>query len=955
MALENRTTTTSDGENENLSSSKTLGFLGTLKKTTRNLILPLLLTGALPGCATIQKPRTEIDEAESDFESESIGIVMTKEGLSEDEVLAKYIVKTGREPITNNLKTTFTQKPKPVEVPPMQGPTQSKRRPMATPTSEKESSTSKAVGKEKPLLPDYPVSGKLAVIINGDDEEERHIENVNRAIKALRNKGFHHFFVASSQKLENPEGIEQFPGTTQGVNGLFDAIEQKKALQKDALMLFYVTGHGNKVSGKACISFKDGCYPQDRMIERLQAVKEAGARGIFVTDQCYSGSFPQAIVESGIEGVALSPGIEGKEISCQFFSKEFFERLETGYDPNHDGVSEPSEWFTAAMAAYHIGVGINDKENGRFAQSRPELTLKNIDTVLKTGKTMVIDVNATWCGACKAYRKTLDDLGGLVGAQVKIANITTDLEAHQNGELEKLYAKLGIKAEETKSLPTTLIRKSDGKFEAIPGVLPMDELLQRLATHGVKPDERIFIEILRKSSGKSPGIIRKFIKRGVYDPYIIGLSNSVDKALRMNYEQNPALILIRPDLFKTLPDFQALTEKAIRTDGDRALPMLIKADMTDTVRLLLEKGVNVDAKDKQGNPSLILAISMGRTDIIRMLLEKGANINAKGPNGNSAFIWAAIYGENADAIRPFIEKGGDVNAIGNGGTILMLAIDFGKNAEIPLLLIEKGADVNAKNENGDTALMLAAIYGHDDVAHLLIEKGADVNAKNENGVTPLILALDRMNLKIAQLLIEKGADVNAKDNKSNTPLMIVSFGGNLEIVKMLTEKGADINAKNAEGRTILTNTIILRNKEIVKLLLEKGADTTPKDNGGMTALAWATSLGLTDIVKLLLEKGIDPNAKDDDGETALQKAAWNGNSDIVRLFLEKGADVNMKDKNGLTALMWATINDKIDMVRLLIEKGADVNAKDKDGPNALDLAIQNGHTEIIQLLQPEAK
>lgn len=64
------------------------------------------------------------------------------------------------------------------------------------------------------------------------------------------------------------------------------------------------------------------------------------------------------------------------------------------------------------------------------------------------------------------------------------------------------------------------------------------------------------------------------------------------------------------------------------------------------VRMLIEKGANINAVDENANSALILAASLGFEPIVQVLIEKSANINARNNEGNSPLILAASKGQN---------------------------------------------------------------------------------------------------------------------------------------------------------------------------------------------------------------------------------------------------------------------------------------------------------------------
>ncbi len=103
--------------------------------------------------------------------------------------------------------------------------------------------------------------------------------------------------------------------------------------------------------------------------------------------------------------------------------------------------------------------------------------------------------------------------------------------------------------------------------------------------------------------------------------------------------------------------------------------------------------------------SLIMYASIGDLTSVRNLVEKGANINARNAVGMTALMNAARMGDRNKEVALFlIEKGADVNAYDkNGQTPLMYAVRAG-SVNIVRALIEKGANLNIATKSGQTAL-----------------------------------------------------------------------------------------------------------------------------------------------------------------------------------------------------------------------------------------------------------
>jgi hypothetical protein len=112
------------------------------------------------------------------------------------------------------------------------------------------------------------VQKKYALIINGDTEP-RHLENVDRAIHALRREEKYQISVASTQRAH--ELIDHFatPDLHTGLEPLIQGL--KSQLDDDDLLVVYVTGHGEKgTRGEGCVSLPDGCFSLGELEKKLR-------------------------------------------------------------------------------------------------------------------------------------------------------------------------------------------------------------------------------------------------------------------------------------------------------------------------------------------------------------------------------------------------------------------------------------------------------------------------------------------------------------------------------------------------------------------------------------------------------------------------------------------------------------------------------------------------------------
>ena len=139
--------------------------------------------------------------------------------------------------------------------------------------------------------------------------------------------------------------------------------------------------------------------------------------------------------------------------------------------------------------------------------------------------------------------------------------------------------------------------------------------------------------------------------------------------------------------------------------------------------------------DKVGWSALHLATAQGLEDIVKLLIDRGGDINAKNKTGETPLHIASELGRKA-LVELFLAKGADIDARRNDGVAPLHLAAWHGRMSIEELLIAKGADVNAKLDNGRTLLHFAAQKGRGDLAESLITKGINVNVKDMAGVTP---------------------------------------------------------------------------------------------------------------------------------------------------------------------------------------------------------------------------
>jgi len=121
----------------------------------------------------------------------------------------------------------------------------------------------------------------------------------------------------------------------------------------------------------------------------------------------------------------------------------------------------------------------------------------------------------------------------------------------------------------------------------------------------------------------------------------------------------------------------------------------------------------------QGHTPLMRAALDGNTESVKELINQGVDINQRDDNGRTALMFAVVN-RHYETMKVLLEHGADVNATSNkGGTALMGAASAGELRMVQALL-DKGADVDARlHETNESAATLAASDGYDEIARLL--------------------------------------------------------------------------------------------------------------------------------------------------------------------------------------------------------------------------------------------
>jgi ankyrin repeat protein len=211
----------------------------------------------------------------------------------------------------------------------------------------------------------------------------------------------------------------------------------------------------------------------------------------------------------------------------------------------------------------------------------------------------------------------------------------------------------------------------------------------------------------------------------------------------------------------------------------------------DVIRLLLDRGALVDARDPEfQQTALMLAVREGHAAAIQLLLEHKADPNSQTRKGPLPPFVPPCKGTGCGSEGVGINRGGlpdrgrRLEAKG-GMTPLLYAARDGK-LEAARLLVAAGANIELADVNGIRPLLTAALNNQLEVGRFLVAHGADVNADDFWGRSPLWAAVDYRNL-----------DMNNRDQDSPTDNG-VDRAPVLDFITLLLDKGAHPNVRTRE-------------------------------------------------------------------------------------------------------------------------------------------------------------
>eukprot|EP00186_Timspurckia_oligopyrenoides_P000119 CAMPEP_0182443668 /NCGR_PEP_ID=MMETSP1172-20130603/2344_1 /TAXON_ID=708627 /ORGANISM="Timspurckia oligopyrenoides, Strain CCMP3278" /LENGTH=1106 /DNA_ID=CAMNT_0024639021 /DNA_START=28 /DNA_END=3348 /DNA_ORIENTATION=- len=218
----------------------------------------------------------------------------------------------------------------------------------------------------------------------------------------------------------------------------------------------------------------------------------------------------------------------------------------------------------------------------------------------------------------------------------------------------------------------------------------------------------------------------------------------------------------------------------------------VYAGNAELVEELLDQGVDVNGSDYDKRTPLHVAASECALSVLKLLLERGANVNVKDRWGSTPLDDAKreqiLLSQNDDVVEEqsheeMVKKNREIiELLVKSGGVSNKQSHFGSGSSGDLG--ESGKDSD-ENEMLSMQMMVSIRNGSVDDVNKLLERGANVRFCDYDHRTALHIAASEGKTEIAKLLIEKGALLDVRDRWASTPLHDAQRAGHREIQLLL--------------------------------------------------------------------------------------------------------------------------------------------------------------------------
>ncbi|XP_026727732.1 transient receptor potential channel pyrexia-like [Trichoplusia ni] len=322
--------------------------------------------------------------------------------------------------------------------------------------------------------------------------------------------------------------------------------------------------------------------------------------------------------------------------------------------------------------------------------------------------------------------------------------------------------------------------------------------------------------------------------------------------------------------------------------GLTALHICVRKKLKEHLQVLANHGTNecddtetIEIRDKDGNTVLHQAIVENWPAGVRVAIEAGANIMAKDNDGESPIHLAAANG-NVEILTEILNVATDKNIVDTVNnlreTALFKAVMNG-HTDCVKRLLKEGASIRKTLPRQVNVFHVAAEKGFLNVLRVLLDHDYSITrmmvnhltADDKKGFGPIHFAVINNHAKCVKLLLSRNAyrslRVSYGFHRGSTPLHIAAINNNVDIAKIIMKNNEEtIHTMNDLGWTPLHTASHYGSRDMIILLLEEGADLASLTNGPNNCRTTAIDMIMnnlskpTDFMEQIFDRYINTNS-----------------------------------------------------------------------------------------------
>jgi len=373
------------------------------------------------------------------------------------------------------------------------------------------------------------------------------------------------------------------------------------------------------------------------------------------------------------------------------------------------------------------------------------------------------------------------------------------------------------------------------------------------------------------------------------------------------------------------------------------------------LKFLIQRGLNLDAVDSEGQNLLHMAVINGDALFVITLIDamktkkskSSARINKRNSFGNTPLHYAVGVARDASVSRIMVFEGADYN-LKNGKEMSALDLAHERNPKVARI-IENVIAEGSRDEIDNLFFRISLFFSVrklardfpeeriaeiDDFIHSNLDKSVKLAQDSErvDGENQIAARIMQGTLRLIYASIH--SESQNKLNPQAYSKHLHNMEDALKMIVKLVDAGADVNMKTSQNFTALHFAAYFKFQKIIDDLCAKGADAKALDAQNKTPIYYGS----------LPTLGINPSVR-------FPKPVKTIREEVVDFSPMDQASPSERLQNILLNLPPRIGSWEIQGVKNLIENGADINASLRDGSSILSFVIKHKDDNKNQIIK----